>query len=176
MPPHPRNHPYVNIGIYLDDADSGDGCLYYVPGTHEKLQDISSLTRNYGWNLPGMVEQAANAGDMLIHDIMVLHGSQPKQAPGCRRTIYIEMRPLAGILQSAVQSTHWAELRKRWMGLVVRRAAPNEWPVEWQDDIPQDLRSDAEEAEAIKSHWEAPIPAHYATPYTDANNTPKGRT
>ena len=159
--PHPRGHPYLNVGIYLDDADAGDGCLRYVPATQHALEDICTLSRAHGWDLPGVVEQPARAGDILVQDMMVLHGSPPKRSPGVRRTVYVELRPAAGILESGAQSPEWAALRQRWMGLVARRAAPGDWPATWREDVPADLADDAGEIAAILSLWQPPIPAVY---------------
>jgi hypothetical protein len=158
---HPRSFPYLNVGIYLDDADEGDGCLRYAPGTQHELQDICALSEKHGWDIPESVEQPAKAGDILVQDMMVLHGSAPKWSPGPRRTIYVELRPAEGILESKKQSEQWAELRKRWMGLVVRRAHAADWPESWRGDLPSDLGSDEQEIQAIVGHWEPPIPAVY---------------
>ncbi len=158
---HPRGYPYLNVGVYLDDAPAGDGCLRYVPGTQSEPQDICGLSEAHGWEIPGVVEQPARAGDILVQDMMILHGSQPKRTLGVRRTVYVEFRPVAGILESGKQSAAWAELRKRWMGLVLRRADPGDWPESWRQDIPSDLGSDDEEIEKILSRPEPPIPARY---------------
>jgi hypothetical protein len=159
--PHPRGYPYLNVGIYLDDAGPGDGCLRYVPGTQHELQDICGLSEAHGWEIPGTVEQPAKAGDILVQDMMILHGSQPKRSPGVRRTIYVEIRPAAGIMESAAQTEQWMQLRKRWMGLAVRRADPADWPESWKEDLPSDLGSDEEEIAAILALHEPPIPAVY---------------
>lgn len=159
--PHPRGYPYLNVGIYLDDADENDGCLRYIPGTQHELQDICGLAGEHGWDLPGVVEQPAKAGDILIQDMMILHGSQPKRTPGARRTIYVELRPATGILESGAQSEEWASLRQRWMGLVVRRAEKGEWPAEWRQHLPPDLDDDGTEIAAINARHEPPIPAVY---------------
>jgi hypothetical protein len=160
--PHPRGYPYLNVGIYLDDADAGDGCVRYVPGTQHELQDITGLSTAHGWEIPGTREQPAKAGDILVQDMMVLHGSQPKRREGVRRTIYIELRPAAGIEESGAQSACWIELRKRWMALVLRRAASQDWPQDWRADLPADLGSDEDEVAAILAHPEPPIPAVYS--------------
>jgi hypothetical protein len=157
--PHPRGYPYLNVGIYLDDADRGDGCLRYVPGTQHELHDICALAEAHGWNIPGTVEQPAKAGDILVQDMMILHGSQPKRTPGVRRTIYVELRPAAGVAESNAQTEQWLNLRKRWMGLVARRAATSEWPEEWRDDLPADLGTEEEEITEILARREPPIPA-----------------
>ncbi|MTI26873.1 phytanoyl-CoA dioxygenase family protein [Fulvivirga kasyanovii] len=151
---HNRRYPYLNIGIYLDDAEEDDGCLRYVPGTHTEAQDICSLTKSHGWEIPGSVSQPAKAGDILIQDMMVLHGSPAKLKKGVRRTIYIEMRPYDAIIDHGYQSREWAELRRRWMGLVKRRVKAN------IDDIPG-LGTDTEEIAAILSKPEPPVPAAY---------------
>jgi len=41
---HPRNHPYLNVGVYLDEAGSGDGCIKYLDGTQHEKQDIQGLS------------------------------------------------------------------------------------------------------------------------------------
>lgn len=158
---HPRGFPYLNVGIYLDDADADDGCLRYVPGTQHELQDICGLSESHGWEIPGVVEQPAKAGDILVQDMMILHGSAPKRSAGVRRTIYVELRPAAGIVESGAQSEQWMELRKRWMSMVVRRADRADWPEAWRDDLPADLGSEDEEIASIMSLHEPPIPAVY---------------
>lgn len=170
--PHPRGAPYLNVGIYLDDADEGDGCLRYVPGTQHELQDICALAEEHGWDIPGTVEQPAKAGDILVQDMMILHGSAPKWSPGPRRTIYVELRPVEGILESGRQSEYWAELRERWMGLVLRRANDCAWPASWRKDPADDLRTDDEEIQAIMAHWEPPIPAVYCPHNIETDDYP----
>lgn len=170
--PHPRGFPYLNVGIYLDDAGPGDGCLKYVPGTQHELQDIAGLAREYGWDIPNVVEQPARAGDILVQDMMVLHGSEPKRSPGCRRTVYVELRPADGVRESGSQSERWLELRRRWMGLVLRRADPGSWPAAWADRMPQDLGDDREEIAEILRHWEPPIPAVYSREPVESDDYP----
>lgn len=157
--PHPRGFPYLNVGIYLDDAGPGDGCLRYVPGTQRELQDICALSAEHGWAIPGVVEQPARAGDILVQDMMILHGSPPKRSPGVRRTVYVELRPAAGIDESGAQSARWKALRKRWMEMVVRRANAADFPAEWRADLPAGSEPDEATIAEILSAWEPPIPA-----------------
>lgn len=157
---HPRTFPYLNIGIYLDDAEEGDGCLEYVPKSQHETQDICKLVKEFGWDIPGKVSLPAKAGDILIQDMMVLHGSQLKQKEGVRRTIYVEMRPVAALLEHGVNSAAWIELRKRWRALVIRRSNVDS-AEESLAALPTDLKSDAEEIKPILDLREAPLPAHY---------------
>ncbi len=160
---HSRKYPYLNVGVFLDDSGEGDGCLRYVPDTQHEKQDIQALSAEYGWDIPGVIEFPAMAGDINIQDMMILHGSEPKRTDGVRRTIYIEIRPFEGITENGEQSQEWAELRRRLMGLVLRRANPEDWPEEWKNDYPSDLGSDEEEIKKIVAKWEPPTPAYYAT-------------
>ena len=158
---HSRNYPYLNVGIYLDDAPAGDGCLRYVPDTQHRLEDIQTLSEQHGWEIPGVVEQPARAGDILVQDMMILHGSQPKRSPGCRRTIYVELRPLEGIRESDKQSPHWAELRKQLMARVIERAKGV--PQEWLEYYPVDERPLDALINELSANPEPPIPAVWAT-------------
>jgi len=159
---HPRDFLYLNVGIYLDDADSDDGCLLYVNGSqHEKL-DICDLTKKHAWDIPGTEEAPVKAGDILIQDMMVLHGSRKKKKDGVRRTIYVEMRPEQAISEQDINSEAWLEGRKRWMGLVARRSTVA-WPENTHGSLPKDLKSDQEEIEQLLSHQESPLPANYCS-------------
>lgn len=159
---YPRDFLYLNIGVYLDDADSDDGCLLYVNGSqHEKL-DICELTKKHGWGIPKTEEAPVKAGDILIQDMMVLHGSRPKNKAGVRRTIYVEMRPEQAIAAQGIHSEAWLEGRKRWMGLIARRSAIA-WPEHTHGALPRDLRSDQMEIEQLLMHQESPLPANYCS-------------
>ncbi|WAC02123.1 phytanoyl-CoA dioxygenase family protein [Lacinutrix neustonica] len=157
---HARKFPYLNVGIYLDDAPLGDGCLQYITKSQHKKQDIGKLVSQYGWDLPDMVKVPVKAGDILIQDMMVLHGSQMKRDPGVRRTIYVEMRPATAVLDQGAQSREWMALRKRWMGIVLRRSK-SKWPEDSYTALTKDLKSDSEEIEKILRLREPPIPANY---------------
>lgn len=169
---HPRNYPYLNIGVYLDNAEENDGCLKYVPGTQHELQNIGKLAKKHGWNIPGVIEQPAQAGDILVQDMMILHGSAPKRSQGVRRTIYIEFRPVDGIKESNKHSELWTELRQHWMAMVVERADQSDWPLEWKKDLPQNLEKTTEKIAKIVQHWEPPLPAVYHYENIDTGDYP----
>jgi hypothetical protein len=170
--PHSREYPYINVGIYLDDANKDDGCLRYVPHTQNKEQDIHKLVQEFGWDIPNSIELPAKAGDINIHDMMILHGSKPKKILGSRRTIYVEIRPYNAIIKDAIQSSQWIELRKRFMGLVLRRAKPSPWVDEWKKEYPRDLKSDEEEISNILKKREPVIAANYAFPPVEIKGYP----
>ncbi|NOU49837.1 phytanoyl-CoA dioxygenase [Pseudoalteromonas sp. JBTF-M23] len=160
--PHSRMYPYLNVGVYLDDADIDDGCLRYVPNTQHSVQDIYGLSSTHGWELPGVVQQNASAGDILVQDMMILHSSEPKRTAGVRRTIYIELRPIAGIIESNAQSKEWAELRKQWMAHVIKAANPIDVPTGWAEYYQEPTADLHALVEQIKQRREPPIPAVWA--------------
>ncbi|MEJ6473319.1 phytanoyl-CoA dioxygenase family protein [Pseudoalteromonas piscicida] len=170
--PHPRNYAYLNVGIYLDDANVDDGCLRYLPDSQHELVDIYALSNEYGWNIPGVVQQPAKAGDILVQDMMILHSSEPKRSEGSRKTIYVELRPLAGIEESQAQSNDWAELRKQWMAHIIQAAKPEDVPQGWLEFYGEpdcDLNS---LVARIKQRWEPPIPAVWSNQNVDHPDYP----
>lgn len=169
---HPRGYPYLNIGMFLDDAAVGDGCLRYVSGTQYSQVDIEGLSKEHGWDIPGVVEQPAKAGDILIQDMMILHGSQPKRSEGVRRTIYVELRPFEGILETGDQSENWAILRKKWMQLVIDKAEKNAWPKNWLEDYPKITESQDQIVRSIIEQREPPTPAFWGIHCAETEDYP----
>jgi ectoine hydroxylase-related dioxygenase (phytanoyl-CoA dioxygenase family) len=78
-----RSAPCLSMGIYLDDADAGEGALRFIPGSHLRSEPICELAR-----MPA-VEVPAEAGDVIIHDMMTAHSSEPMDGNGLRRVIYL---------------------------------------------------------------------------------------
>lgn len=170
--PHPRNYPYLNIGVYLDDANLDDGCLRYLPNSQHSILDIHSLATEHGWDIPGVVQQPAKAGDILVQDMMILHSSEPKRSAGPRRTIYIELRPMDGIAESGKQSAEWTELRRQWMAHVIEAANPEDVPEGWAEFYGKPEHDLATLVELIKTKVEPPIPAVWAIDKVDHPNYP----
>ena len=158
--PHGRKYPYLNVGIYLDDADKNDGCLRYMPGTQHEMQDIAAVEKTHGWNPPGVVQIPAKAGDILIQDMMILHSSEPKRSAGARKTVYVELRPYEAIVEENEDHKEWAEIRRAFTGTAfansgVLSAEEKAW---YQAaDV-----SDAPISEQLKAVHLPPIPAVYA--------------
>ncbi len=72
------------MGIYLDDANAGDGCLRVVPKSHLSTKDICDLKQQ------PYIEVPVRAGDILIHDMMLAHSSGLMQNNPLRRVLYFE--------------------------------------------------------------------------------------
>ena len=90
--------PAIDVGFYLDDANEELGnCLWAVPGS-QKWPDFLAgqlglhLTKD-GFNRNGSVPIPVKPGDVILHNILVLHGSSSSSSP-LRRTVYYEYRSI----------------------------------------------------------------------------------
>jgi ectoine hydroxylase-related dioxygenase (phytanoyl-CoA dioxygenase family) len=153
---HARAHRLFNVDVYLDDSRSGAGALHVIPGSQLRRTDACALAETYGWNLPGAIEVELEAGDVLVHDDMVVHGSPPASGNALRRTIYLEFRPAESILQDGPWTPEWMDARLRLIPLALAERAKHTSPderFEWR--IAPDLRpvvSDDVEAELRVVH------------------------
>ena len=100
-----RSAPALAMGIYLDDALPGEGALRYVPGSQLSADPICELAHRPA------VEVPAQAGDVLIHDMMVAHSSEPMEGSRLRRVIYLEL--LSTALALRYYSRAFVEQRQR---------------------------------------------------------------
>jgi hypothetical protein len=125
---HARRHRLFNVDVYLDDSRPGAGALHVVPGSQLRRTDACALAEEHGWALPGAIEVPMRAGDVLVHDDMIVHGSPPTTGSAAlRRTIYLEFRPAASILEDGPWPREWMadrlallphalRERARWVG------------------------------------------------------------
>lgn len=120
---HERRHRLFNVDVYLDDSRSGAGALHVIPGSQTRRTDACALAETYGWELPGAIEVELEAGDVLIHDDMVVHGSPPATGNALRRTIYFEFRPAESILQDGPWTPEWMDARLRLVPLALAERA-----------------------------------------------------
>lgn len=85
--------PIFNVDFYLDDADLSN-CLWVIPGSN--LWPTETAQERYsraGFETSDAIPVPMNPGDVIFHDIMVLHGSPAGDGNALRRTIYFEFRP-----------------------------------------------------------------------------------
>jgi phytanoyl-CoA hydroxylase len=78
-----------NFSIFLDDSTVENGCLEVVPGSHL----LPPITEPFGERPEGSVFVTARAGDVVIHDVRILHGSAFSRSPKLRRSICVEFQP-----------------------------------------------------------------------------------
>ena len=118
---HPRTHRIFNYDLYLDKSKSGGGALWVVPKSHLQKQDVCLLTDTYGWDIPGSIEVEMEPGDVLLHDVMVVHGSPHAEGNRLRRTIYYEFRAAEEIVQDGPWDRDWIDQRMRLVPLGLKR-------------------------------------------------------
>lgn len=114
---HPRNFRIFNVDVYLDASRKGAGSLRVVPGSHKKMVDVCQLQEEYGWDAPGVVQTELNPGDVLVHDVMLVHGSEATLANKLRRTIYYEFRPAEQIITEGPWNANFVDSRLRLVAL-----------------------------------------------------------
>ncbi|MFF4650796.1 phytanoyl-CoA dioxygenase family protein [Streptomyces sp. NPDC001380] len=120
---HPRTHRIFNIDVYLDSSLAGGGALRVVPGSHRRRADVCALTDEHGWDVPGTVVVEMEPGDVLVHDVMVVHGSEPVLGNRLRRTVYYEFRAAEQILAEGPWDREWVDARLRLLPLALDRWA-----------------------------------------------------
>lgn len=77
----------LNLSLSLDAADKDSGCLEGVPGSQLLPDDADvAAVRDAGPVVPVEVSQ----GDVVIHDVRLVHGSGWNNSARWRRTIVIE--------------------------------------------------------------------------------------
>lgn len=74
--------PVLTIGFYLDDAPPGSGEVRFFPGSHRRAAPVPEG--------PGIALDV-RAGDAVVHNLGVLHGSAPNRTPRLRRTLYCSL-------------------------------------------------------------------------------------
>jgi Phytanoyl-CoA dioxygenase (PhyH) len=153
---HSRQHRIFNYDLYLDESRSGGGALWVVPGSHTSKHDVCAVADTYGWQVPGAIEVEMQPGDVLLHDVMVLHGSPQTEGNRLRRTIYYEFRAAEEIVQDGPWDRTWIDQRLRLVPLGLKRYAaayPDAPQFRW--NISDDFRphmSDDEAAELRVAH------------------------
>ncbi|GCE20026.1 phytanoyl-CoA dioxygenase family protein [Dictyobacter kobayashii] len=110
---HPRKHRIFNFDLYLDASHADAGALHVVPKTQVQRQDLCAITDQWGWNPPDAVVVEMEPGDVLLHDVMVVHGSEEVEGKALRRTIYYEFRAAEEILEDGPWDQEWIDRRLR---------------------------------------------------------------
>jgi hypothetical protein len=110
---HPRKWRIFNYDLYLDASRIGGGALRVIPGSSHQKHDVCQVADIYGWNHPEAIDVEMEPGDVLLHDVMVLHGSERVQGKALRRTIYYEFRAAEEILEDGPWDSDWIDKRLR---------------------------------------------------------------
>lgn len=104
---HERKGTCFTMGIYLDDANEGDGALRIVPQSHVSNKAICELSKEPS------IEIAMKAGGILIHDMMLAHSSAPLVKNNIRRVIYFEFLSTAHVKAENIYTDELVQRRTR---------------------------------------------------------------
>ncbi len=115
---HPRRYRIFNFDLYLDPSQIGAGALRVVPGSQVRVQDACKV-RESGWDQPGAIDVPMEPGDVLLHDVMILHGSDRVEGKALRRTIYYEFRSAEQIRSEGPWDAAWVDKRMRLIPLAL---------------------------------------------------------
>jgi len=168
---HPRSYRVFNIDVYLDASRIGQGALRVAPGSHRQPVDICDLKDRYGWDAPGVVQVEMEPGDVLVHDVMVVHGSEAVTGNKLRRTIYYEFRAAEQIMNEGPWDAAWVDQRLRLipLGLAEHAATnPDKPQFQWSisDEFAPETSGDSQ-AELRIAHT-----AHSPGSYCSAGSVP----
>ena len=148
---HTRKHRVFNFDLYLDASRKGAGALRVVPKSQLRIQDACNIAVEHGWEPEGVIQVELEPGDVLLHDVMVLHGSERTLGKNLRRTIYYEFRAAEMILAEGPWDAAWIDRRMRLIPLALKKyvtSHPHQEQFDWRvsDDLrPQPLSDDATE-------------------------------
>jgi hypothetical protein len=93
------NMQYVSVIVALDDIGPGDGATVLIPGSHKAAfrhpqQEAGvGITDRPGQEIAGIEEVYLQAGDAVLFNDMVIHGSAGRTNPGFRRTLIFRYLP-----------------------------------------------------------------------------------
>ena len=118
---HTRKHRVFNFDLYLDESKAGNGALRVVPKSQKTIQDACNVAIEYAWDLPGVIQVELEPGDVLLHDVMVLHGSERTIGKNLRRTIYYEFRAAEMILEEGPWDADFIDQRLRLIPLALKK-------------------------------------------------------
>ncbi|HLV81685.1 MAG TPA: phytanoyl-CoA dioxygenase family protein, partial [Chthonomonadaceae bacterium] len=93
------DQPIFNVDFYLDAADE-DTCVWVIPGSHRWSEErtrewLAAQPKEPGrsdFALPEAVPALMQPGDVLFHNILLLHGSPANDSEKLRRVVYYEFR------------------------------------------------------------------------------------
>lgn len=84
-----------NIDIYPDRSTVENSCVWVIPGSHRWSPEEADAWIARGrrrFELPGAVPAEVEPGDVLLHHVKVLHGSDVNPSESLRRVIYFDSR------------------------------------------------------------------------------------
>lgn len=121
--------PVFNVDFYLDGSDATN-CVWGIPGSvNWTAQDADNECRRRnavpsGFDATGAVPIPMKPGDVLFHDVKVLHGSPWAQSV-LRRVLYYEFRAAEVILKHKLRSELYVKRKQMMLKSIINERAAN---------------------------------------------------
>ena len=105
------------VWIAIDDANTENGCLKLIPGSHKKEQLLAhktnpdpTLTLNQellssDFDESQAVDLILEAGQMSLHDVRIVHGSEENTSSNSRRGMTLRYMPLTSVFDRRLAVT-----------------------------------------------------------------------
>ncbi len=123
------------VWLALDRSDVGNGCLRVIPFSHrgsrlhdhlrEERQDLVLNQRVVGaaFDEAGAVDVELEPGEMSMHDVYMIHGSNPNRSPRRRAGVAIRYMPATSLfdrtlMQPGAQSGYQVDFSTRPLWLL----------------------------------------------------------
>ncbi|HEX6662776.1 MAG TPA: phytanoyl-CoA dioxygenase family protein [Gaiellaceae bacterium] len=148
--------PIFNVDVYLDGSDRSN-CLWALPGSQlwsdeEAGRAVASMSEG-GFRTEGAVPLELAPGDVVLHDILVVHGSPPSQS-SLRRVLYLEFRPAELELELGPHVAQYVPLKQ---SVLLRALAERGRTSYGRDEEPFVYRGElAAGADRPRSEWRFP--------------------
>ncbi len=128
VPMHQDGHywpirPLANctVWIAIEDSDVGNGCLQVVPGSHkaqiqyEHLKEtghvaLSDRIREDAYDPADLVNVELKAGSLSMHDVYMIHGSNPNTSDRRRSGVAIRYMPATSHFDRAFRTPNSSEM------------------------------------------------------------------
>jgi ectoine hydroxylase-related dioxygenase (phytanoyl-CoA dioxygenase family) len=157
---HERTGQCFTMGIYLDDAAENDGALRVVPGSHASGRNICELQHE------PFIEVPMRAGDILLHDMMLAHSSEPMTERTIRRVLYFEFLSAAHVRQENIYTEALIHRRTRLQSLAIRyyrELHPDAALFNWTHPLADQFKSDTNQHQALKEIYAQEVGAKPST-------------
>lgn len=155
---HNRSDRVITVGVYLDEARKDKGALRIIPKSQLSSKDICKFEDGWQQGYLEAVEIEMDPGDVLVHDVMAVHSSEPITKQEYRRTIYFEFRSKAQAQTNQGFTSEWIELRSQLLEIAHKRWKMNHEQLSDSDKWSKKERQLIEQLYRTKAQIE---PGHY---------------
>lgn len=124
---HVGEVPIFNVDFYLDEADE-DTCVWAYPGSHLWSQEqANEVIQRPEFSHEGATPLIMRPGDVLFHNILLLHGSPPSNSPKLRRVLYYEFRTADVEYRMGPHTPEYIPLKQRVLLKCIEHRKEADW-------------------------------------------------